>query len=79
MSDVHYHLKRWRLDNPTVVDTGEVFGVQAEALFRQRQLQALSTRNHLYVEPCQGEPCKPQGEQDAHRNGTHPTRVHSSI
>ena len=72
---VHYHLKRWRFDNPTVVDTGEVFGVQAEALFRQRQLQAISVRNHFYVEPCEGETCKPQGEHDARRNGTHPMRV----
>ena len=44
---VHYHLKRWRFDNPEVVDAGEAFVVQAEALFRPRQLQAISTRNHF--------------------------------
>jgi len=71
----HYHLKRWRLDNPEVVDTGEVFAVQVEALFRQRQLQAMSTRNHIYVEPCRGETCRPQGAVEARRNGTHPMRV----
>jgi len=72
---VHYHLKRWRFDNPLVVDTGEAFVVQAEALFRQRQLQAISVRNHFYVEPCEGETCKPQVGHDARRNGQHPRGV----
>ena len=71
----HYHLKRWRLDKPEVVDTGEVFAVQVEALFRQRQLQAMSTRNHIYVEPCKGETCRSQGAHEARRNGAHPMRV----
>ena len=72
---VHYHLKRWRLDQPDVVDTGEVFVVQAEALFRHRQLQAMSTRHHYIVEPCEGETCKPQGAHNARRNGQHPRRM----
>ena len=75
MNGVHYYLKRWRLDNPEVVGTGEVFGVQAQALFRQRQLQKVSTRNHIYVEPCKRETCQPQGAHETYRNGTHPTRV----
>ena len=74
---VHYHLKRWRLDNPEVVDTGESFVVQAEALFRQRQLQAMSTRNHFFVEPCEVETCRPRGQHEARQNGTHPVRVHT--
>ena len=72
---VHYHLKRWRFDNPEVVETGEVFAVQGEALFRHRQLQAISTRNHFFVERCNSETCKPQGQHDARSNGKHPTRV----
>ena len=72
---VHYHLKRWRFDNPQVVDTGEAFVVQAEALFRQRQLQAISTRNHFYVEPCHHQTCQLQAAHVARRNGTHPQRV----
>lgn len=63
MNGIHYHLKRWRFDNPTVVDTGEVFGGQAEALERQRKLSAISVKNHIYVVPCQSEACKPKGEQ----------------
>ena len=74
---VHYHLKRWRFDNPEILDTGEVFAVQAEALFRHRQLQAISTRNHYFVEPCNSGACRPQGQHEARRNGTHPVRVHT--
>ena len=74
---VHYHLKRWRLDNPEVVDTGESFVVQADALFRHRQLQAMSTRHHYVVEPCEVETCRPRGQHDARRNGKHPVRVHN--